>query len=276
MSQGESDFKSDESDYDIEKDFCDDDKYGDAESNYRDMVCLHNNLMSFEHIYRNNARMDREAIFDEDSLPRFNFDTLRSQIAQMRVDNGRMGSEITFIRDQINRLLESFTASSSSSSEEVSPTSSSSSEEVTPISSSSSEETNAISSSNYDEINATSSSSSEEISPTSCSSSEETNAPSSSSSEEISPTSSSSSGEISPTSSSSSEEVNAPSSSSSEETNATSSSSSSSSSTVTFYLNGIHLDSYDFGAVGEQDGCQINEEVVTTSSSSSSDSDNKE
>ena len=60
MSQGESDFKSDESDYEIEKDFSDDEKHGDAESNYRDMVCLHNSLMSFEHIYRNNARMDRE------------------------------------------------------------------------------------------------------------------------------------------------------------------------------------------------------------------------
>ncbi|KAI4791436.1 hypothetical protein KUCAC02_034010 [Chaenocephalus aceratus] len=225
MSQGESDFKSDESDYEIEKDneFSDGDKYGDTESNVWDMVCLHNGLMTFEHIYRNNARMDREAMFGEDSPTRFNFDTLGSQIAQIRADNERMGSEITLIREQINRLLERFTASSSSSSEE----------EVRPTSSSSSEE---------------------EVSPTSPSSSEEVSATSSSSFEEVSPTSSSSSGEVS----------------------ATSSSSSSSSSSVTFHLNGIHLDSYDFGAVGEQDGCQINEEAVTTSSSSSSDSDNKE
>nr|XP_033933782.1 putative protein TPRXL isoform X2 [Pseudochaenichthys georgianus] len=246
MSQGESDFKSDESDYEIEKDFSDGDKYGDAESNYWDMVSLHNGLMTFEHIYRNNARMDREAMSGEDSPTRFNFDTLGSRIAQMRADNERMGSEITLIREQINRLLERFTASSSSSSEE----------EVRPTSSTSSEE-----------VNNPSSSSVEEVSPTSSFSVEE----------EVSPTSSSSVEEVSPTSSSSSEEVNPTSSSSSEEVSATSSSSSSSSSSsVTFHLNGIHLDSYDFGAVGEQDGCQINEEVVTTSSSSSSDSDNKE
>ncbi|KAI4791137.1 hypothetical protein KUCAC02_034183 [Chaenocephalus aceratus] len=103
MSQGESDFKSDESDYEIEKDFSDGDKYGDTESNVWDMVCLHNGLMTFEHIYRNNARMDREAMFGEDSPTRFNFDTLGSQIAQIRADNERMGSEITLIREQINR-----------------------------------------------------------------------------------------------------------------------------------------------------------------------------
>ena len=51
---------SDESDYEAEKNLSDGENDDDDESNYLELVQLHNNLKCFEDIYYNNAMMDQQ------------------------------------------------------------------------------------------------------------------------------------------------------------------------------------------------------------------------
>lgn len=54
-------FESDESDDEAKKlwSYSESDDEG-SEANYRDLVCLHDNLVNFENIYLNNAIIDME------------------------------------------------------------------------------------------------------------------------------------------------------------------------------------------------------------------------
>lgn len=56
----DSDFLSDENDYEAEKNLSDGEKDDDDVSNYLELVYLHNNLMCFQHIYNNNAIIDMQ------------------------------------------------------------------------------------------------------------------------------------------------------------------------------------------------------------------------
>lgn len=56
----DSNFLSDESDYEAEKNLSDGEKDDDDMSNYLELLYLHSNLMCFQHIHNNNAMIDMQ------------------------------------------------------------------------------------------------------------------------------------------------------------------------------------------------------------------------